>query len=237
MVAMGISRRANIKPHRKYNKRTGAEIIRDRQRVSELYYQGYKDDEISEILHQETGIRLSPRQIRDDRTAILEQYWQRTMENMEAHMADALLRLEQLEREAWVSYRRTVSPEEELLVMEKIGKAGDLTPSMRQKITRSQSGSERHLEIILKCIQERNRLHGLSRLRLDIKQETTHKVLVKGFVGISPDDWDAVQDNQLTVSEVVQRQLTAGEEVQPIEGEFGVAEKVPVPARRQRGRQ
>lgn len=185
------------------NKRSEDQREHDRQFAIKLAVKGFTHREIADILHQETGRKLSRRQVGYDIQKVRERWLNEQIEEYDYLIKEELLRLSALEEEMWEAWRASKSNITQERV-EKIARqareeAGEdidddeLVSLMVSKVvttTTDSVGDKGFLELIFKTQQERRKLLGLyspARLNIDVREEKT--LNIKGYHTVSPDDW------------------------------------------------
>jgi len=132
-----------VKPVRKL------EIVQRRQRVAELFLQGWNQDAIG----RELGI--SQPQVAADLKKINESWRESMIRDFDAARDVELARLQRLEREAWAAWERSKQPSQTATVN---GEAGAQTA---RRTVKHQYGDPRFLDIALRCSEARRQLLGL----------------------------------------------------------------------------
>ena len=124
-------------------------IAQRRQRVADLYLQGWTQDAIS----RELGI--SQPQVAGDLKKINQAWRQSAIRDFDAARDVELARIQRMEREAWAAWERSQQPSQTAVVD---GQAG----AQRAKRTvKHQHGDARFLDIVLRCSEARRQLLGL----------------------------------------------------------------------------
>lgn len=134
---------------------TRTEIQRDADRLktASLYLMGKTQAEIAK------AIGVSRTQISYDLAAIRDDWRERAARDFDAHVAEELARLDELERTAWKAWeesrrQRTTKLEEE--------GSGPNGPTSKTRVTKQRgAGNARFLESVFACIDRRIRLLGL----------------------------------------------------------------------------
>lgn len=120
-----------------------------RRRVAELYCQGAPQVEIAEQL--ETSQPTVSRDLRHIR-----QEWRNSrIRNFDKLQADELLKVDELEREAWAAFRRSVGDKEK-----KTENTGGENPGTKT-VTWRDAGDSRFLSVVEDCIRRRCAILGL----------------------------------------------------------------------------
>ena len=121
-----------------------------RQRVAELYIQGWTQTKIAAELNVTQGT------ISKDLKALQREWRESRIRDFDAARELELQRLDRLEREAWAAWLRSQEPLESTKVL------NDASGGKKaQKLTQHRDGDPRFLEQIHKCITSRRALLGL----------------------------------------------------------------------------
>lgn len=169
-------------------KREKLRILQDRARISELLLVGYNITEITEILHRETGVELTRQQISYDINKIYKNYWRNEiMPSYTELVHKELARLDVLERELWRALRQTAEPDVTKEISKAVNeKSGKLDIRYIREVTKVGKASAAIFGRIIEVQQERRKVLGLY-----APKETKKTVqVVKGYVNVSPSDWD-----------------------------------------------
>jgi hypothetical protein len=194
-----------MKAINKAPKRTKAQILRDRERVTELLLMGHTQKQIRDMLYKETGIELSLTTIRVDIGVIRDKWREKTAANFEALMNEELARLKILESEAWRAWRASCE-DKQRMVIEKIAREfeGEAEPELIiARVTETLDGSAgdpRFLDKVIDAQKERRRLLGLyapAKLGIDVRAK--QELVIKGYAirDVSPDVWPEVVEGQI----------------------------------------
>lgn len=106
-----------------------------------------------------------------------------------AEIATTLETLTELEREAWAAWERSKQPG--VTEVSESGHSPKGSTSKGRTTTEHQVGDASYLSQVQQALQQRRALLGLDApIRTDMQLHAN----VKGYVGVSPDDWD--QDDQ-----------------------------------------
>lgn len=177
-------------------KRTDAEVIRDRAVVMDLHFKGFSDNDIAGQLNDRADIQysLSRNQIAYDRKAIQREWQDEGVENVAAHIATKLRELASVKKSAWDAWLKSLddSVSTKTMAQTRVGEMNDAP--LQEQIDKveefriSQTGNPAYLNIILKCIQDENRLLGAYKFKIQI--DTTHTHYIKTYKGWSPKAWD-----------------------------------------------
>lgn len=195
--------------------------------MAELDFAGHSHDEISEIMRLETGLAITRRQVGYDLARLHDQWLAEGADSHARKMAIELKRLDRLERELWIAWRRSQQDaetltEEQFFVepvqnkkrkkkkrlqeeIDEIFLDGDITgtPTKSKLVRQGQSGNPAFLAQIHAVQQERRRLLNIYAAS-KAEVEVTHKI--KAYQNFAPSDWDNPD---------VRPQLPAGEGVDP----------------------
>lgn len=173
------------------NKRTPDQRRYFRKRAMRLYLTGKTQQEIADILAEETGIEVSRRQIGNDLKKVREDWLSTQREKYEYYVTQELERLDALEHEAWKNYASSIGERIDEVVHTRSLNGDDITRT-RKKYG---PGSAKMLDLILKIQQDRRKLLGVyapSKLGINVAQ--THEVVVKGYSVVSPEDWPSLPE-------------------------------------------
>lgn len=132
-----------VKPVRKL------EIVQRRQRVAELFLQGWTQDAIGRELN------ISQPQVAADLKKINQSWRESMIRDFDEARDQELARLRRLEREAWAAWERSKQPSQTATVN---GEAGAQTA---RRTVKHQYGDPRFLDIALRCSEARRQLLGL----------------------------------------------------------------------------
>jgi hypothetical protein len=183
------------------NKRTADQILRDRVRITELALQQHTTEEIRAILHEETGIELSRRQISYDRAKIKDAWRKKALENYSELMNTELSRIDILERSIWQALRAQVQPkrrEEIDRARRKVADADDdeyeMVITKTKEVVEDTAANASYFAQIADCQKERRKLYGLYAPQEIGVQKT---VIVKGYAEVSPADWPSVIEGEI----------------------------------------
>lgn len=194
-------------------KRTPSQIQHDRTRISELMLQQYTQQEIANILAEETGKQLSRSQISYDMRCIREEWAEKRLDNYNAILQEELARIDTLERELWRTLRESSGEKTKKIIKEAVRDAGgdgsELVVSEIITHIEEEGLSLGLFKDILECHKERRRLMGIYAPKMiGIKQE----VKIKSYAVVSPDDWPGQEEIEEAVEgEYEVRQLESGD--------------------------
>ncbi|MSR57617.1 MAG: hypothetical protein EXS05_08085 [Planctomycetaceae bacterium] len=122
-----------------------------RQKVTELYVQGWSQAEIA--AHLETAQSTISKDIQQVRR----QWEQSTLRNFDQLRARELQKLDYIERQAWAAWDRSQKPSQSAVVTDQGTGNGQHT----RKSLKHQIGDPRFLDQISKCVSQRRALLGL----------------------------------------------------------------------------
>ena len=125
------------------------DIARRREQVAELYVRGSTQCEIA------AALGVSQPTVCFDLKAIQKHWKESAIFDFNTAVGRELLKLEQLEREAWKAWERSQKPSQSAVVR------GQGTNGDSAKTIRSRDGDPRFLEVIFKCSASRRALLGL----------------------------------------------------------------------------
>jgi hypothetical protein len=193
---MSAPKRAQVKKGtgRRQRKRTDTEIQRDRAIVADLHYKGHNDVKITEILNSRPDVEyeISRRMVTHDRNCLLKEWKKEQYEHTDDWVAETIAELEIVKAEAWRSWERSLEERTARRVKERLGAEGDIVSLTEEAISQG-TGDTKYLEVVMKCIQERNRLRGLYEAKIAIRSEHKHEVVLKAYQEVSPSSWDVIE--------------------------------------------
>lgn len=177
------------------------QIIHDRARIAELALQKYTQNEIIEVLENETGIRLSQQQISYDLSKVKKSWMKTQHENYDLLMQRELARVDALETEIWRALRDSVKDKERSIIEKarrKVHDADDAEYEMviikAQEAVEQTVANPAFFARIHDCQKERRQLLGLyAPQQIDVQKT----IVIKGYKDISPDDWDNIVEGEL----------------------------------------
>jgi hypothetical protein len=140
-----------MRPGRRFTK---DEILRRRERVADLYCRGRTQTQIS----AEVGV--SQRQVSDDLQKVRAWWLESTLRNFDALKAEQLARLDQIEREAWAAWERSIGTHRVEKAEKRSGGSADLTIASVTKEERA--GNPKFLELVGSCVSKRCEILGLA---------------------------------------------------------------------------
>lgn len=147
-------------------KRTSTERERDRRLVAELYLTGRSIYQITDELNvrQDVAYTLSSKQIWYDLDLVRKRWIKAGLCDFDKAQAQELAKVDRLEQEYWDAWR-AVSPEDRT--------------------------APAYLAGVMKCVERRCRILGLDApKRQEFSGPGGGPIEVKGYVIVSPDDWD-----------------------------------------------
>ena len=180
-----------VKPVRKL------EIVQRRQKVAELYLQGWQQDAIA----KELGLRQP--MISEDLAKIRQAWRESAIRDFDAARDLELERLNRIEREAWAGWQRSQQPTQSATVD---GEAGS---QKAKRTVRHQYGDPRFLDIVLRCNEARRKLLGIDAptkiaptlpdgqpLTLEERRIHINAIMTEyfGVAAMPPDDSEEVHD-------------------------------------------
>ena len=129
-------------------------IIERRQRVADLYLQGWTQLAIAREVGVSQGmICVDLKQIRKD--------WRESaIRDFDAMRDEELRRLERIEREAWDAWERSQKPVQSAKIHDQQANGKG------HKTVKSQVGNPRFLELVVKCVESRRTMLGLDAPKL-----------------------------------------------------------------------
>lgn len=170
--------------------RKKSEIARDRRNIGRLYLKGDIQADIA------SALGLSQATVSRDLTVIQAQWKVERVNDFNEKKNIELAKVDNLELEYWVAWKRSQEDAEEqtvkkkgVIVTNEDGEEKRITPVEAQKRVKGQVGDARFLKGIEWCINKRCELLGLDApKKLDHSGEIN---VIKGYAAVSPDDWDA----------------------------------------------
>lgn len=133
----------------RHNRRFAA--TQRRQKVTELYVQGWSQAEIA------AHLEVAQSTICADIQLVRRQWEQSSLHNFDALRAREAQKLEFIERESWAAWERSKKPAQSAIVTD----AGTGTGPQTRKSLKHQIGDPRFLDQINKCVAQRRALLGL----------------------------------------------------------------------------
>jgi hypothetical protein len=124
-------------------------IVQRRQRVAELYLQGWQQEAIA----AELAIRQP--MVSEDLAKIRQAWRESAIRDFDAARDLELARLDRIEREAWAAWERSKQPSQSATVN---GEAGSQTA---KRTVKHQNGDPRFLDIALRCNEARRQILGI----------------------------------------------------------------------------
>jgi hypothetical protein len=134
----------SVKPSRKL------EIVQRRQRVAELYLQGWQQEAIA------TELAIRQPMVSEDLAKIREAWRESAIRDFDAARDLELARLDRIEREAWAAWERSKQPSQSATVN---GEAGSQTA---KRTVKHQNGDPRFLDLALRCNEARREILGIA---------------------------------------------------------------------------
>jgi hypothetical protein len=173
--------------------------------------QDFTQQEIVDMLHEETGVQLSRSQIRYDMRLIRKRWMREQDRNYGAMLNEELARLDSMEYELWRSWRASRGEVQKTRVEKIMSETGgdvdpDLIVAKIIEETKEVRGDPSILKLIIQNQQERRKLLGLyapSKIGLDIRKEE-RKIAVKGYIGLSPSDWPGEEKTRKEIEEAIE---------------------------------
>lgn len=142
------------------NKRRPDQIRRDRAIVARLYLQGYTMAEVTRRLNagteEDRDYSLSLQQIAYDIGKIREAWLESALVDIDQRKAEELKKLDALEHEYWVAWRRSLQDETTITTESSEDEDGRV-----KRTVKASSGDPRFLQGIERCINRRIELFGL----------------------------------------------------------------------------
>lgn len=193
---------------KKHFRRSKDQIKRDRALIANWAAQQYNSDEMAQLLFQECGYKISSRQIRTDLRVVRKNWLEKQHDNYQLLINEELARCDALEREAWEAWRESRDGDEEILVIEDLAKAVEISvrkgedfERFNQRIKRTikpKAPAVAFLQMIHAVQQDRRKLLGLyapGQLGVNINTRSEYHI-IKSYKNVSPDDWDEPEMDQ-----------------------------------------
>lgn len=187
--------------------------------LSHWMKQDYTQEQMRDLLHQETGCDLSRSQIRYDMKVIRKRWLKEQQFNYHSMVNEELARLDSLEHELWKNWRESKEGKVQKKRIEKVldetaaSADADLVIARVVEEVQDMGGDTTFLRLIIQTQQERRKLLGLyapSRIGVDIRKEE-RKISVKGYVGISPADWPGEAAERKQIEEAIEGEFEAAD--------------------------
>lgn len=136
------------------SKRNQAEILENRAKIANLYLKGWQQKDIA------VELGLSPATVSRDIKALIEEWRQSAISDIEEAKAKELARINRIEREAWEAWEASKQMETGHRQTTQYGGEGQ---SASYAVTRRASpGDTKYMDIIRWCIDQRCKLLGLN---------------------------------------------------------------------------
>lgn len=140
-------------------KRTKAQRLDDLVTISSLYARGFTQRQIAAELAKSRPYTLSHKTICRDIKDVIAQWRETMVQNVDDLKSAELLRINEIEREAWREWERSKTGKERTLAERRTG--GE-NPGEKASVTREgQCGDPRYLQVVQKCIEQRCEVLGL----------------------------------------------------------------------------
>lgn len=168
-------------------KRTKTQRQHDRALIAEMYFRhGMIGADIARKLNDRDYVdySLSKRMVSYEVEKIVLDYGQEQEPNF--WIKEEIMRLNMIETEAWAAWDRSLQPKERTVTKEGSNNFGQYDEV--QTLVEQRVGDKRFLDVILDCIEKRNRLRGIGGINMKIEQTTEH--IIKTYAKVSPSDWD-----------------------------------------------
>jgi hypothetical protein len=172
-------------------KRTAAQRAYDLTFIERLHLRGHTEQEIADKLSKERPYDLTRQQISYDLRKLLKMWLKEAQAEVEEEKARALAELRTLQHEYWELYEASKEPFRKVITKGR-GKGDSKQPAHLEKTTAVEErlGDPRYLAGVQWCIEQRLKIFGVYAA---VKVDHSGGISVKGYVDISPDDWD--EDN------------------------------------------
>lgn len=158
-------------------KRNPTELARDRARTAELYLKSWTQNAIAAELGVSQG------QVSKDLKAVRQGWLESAVRDFDAAKAAELAKIDNLEREAWAAYERTVGPHTVTTDIDGTNDKGSF--DRKTERTEHLAGNPAFLNVVMTCIDRRCKILGVDAPQ---KLEHTGQVAVKYIVGLSEDE-------------------------------------------------
>jgi hypothetical protein len=177
------------------NKRDETQLEQDRALLAELMYKNptWTHQRLTDEINKLRGLDLTRQQITYDIGVLKERALERTKEKMEGILADELTRLDVLEATLWEAFEISKDDVKRQIIDEIVSEA-DGDEELKRRVSSIRTvreftpGDRKLLADILDVQKERRKIIGAyAPAKIGLEADVT---VVKGFVGISPDDWD-----------------------------------------------
>lgn len=190
----------------------------DQALLAEWKYQGYTYDEIQEAFAKR-GRHLSVRQLKYDMAALRKAWAEIRIKSIDGMVQEELARIQAMESLAWKKFYACTSTKNKETIEQAVPIGDDdgephLFWQDRKRIVVTEDSREDEKfwwKEINKLHEERRKLLGMYRTKIDVNAQVAH--VVKGYVSWSPKGWD---DQPAIESNVVQdgeySELTDGDD-------------------------
>lgn len=136
------------------NKRSKLQRERDRAELARMALQQFTQHEIAEELH------VSRSQVSYDLKQIRIQWQQRAASSMDSIMAEQLAKIDEVERQAWEAWFRSLEPFQRRSQWARADEDGQPVPTTAVVHTDPGAGDVRWMGVIQWCIEQRVRIYG-----------------------------------------------------------------------------
>lgn len=195
-----------------WRKRSPVQVEYDRMEEAAMYLKGIPAREIHQYLLDNREYEISLRTVYEDIKQVREQWKESYLRDYDAAKSQELARIDELEREYWDSYRRSLRDKEEKESEskqdEQLGRGGKVVTGYSSKKARhkveKRDGNPKYLEGIERCIQLRAKILGLDepkKVQIDWRSRAREE-------GIDPDTIKADLVNQFVSA--AEKGLTEG---------------------------
>ena len=133
---------------------TKDEILRRREKVADLYCRGATQSQIAE------RVSVSQRQVSDDLQKVRAWWLESALRSFDDLKSQELAKLDQIEREAWAAWERSVGTHKIERAEKRSSIQGDTT--LASVVKEKLDGDPRYLQIVGNCVAKRCEILGLS---------------------------------------------------------------------------
>src|SRR5881397_1984743 len=157
---------------------TKDEILRRREKVADLYCRGATQSQIAE------RVSVSQRQVSDDLQKVRAWWLESALRSFDDLKSQELAKLDQIEREAWAAWERSVGTHKIERAEKRSSIQGDTT--VASVVKEKQDGDPRFLQIVGNCVAKRCEIMGL------VRPVVAHEVKIHAVERLSDADLEKV---------------------------------------------